>query len=226
MFDRFGEFAKFELYQPMSLFISLIVLALGVSGILLLTKTRFPKAEKLLSRIALLSLVVMILCVVLLSNDLCLKGAYTSAIIGVVFLLTTLVLFGLSKRTTTKIWSGLITIPVFICCLLSLFDKGYLFFFYLLALPFAPPIATYDVDETHQVEVHDGGFMACGESLVLTESTCFLFDKQRYAGNNHCVTNIYKVETVAFDENKATFLIHHDESRNIENPYTYETEFN
>lgn len=210
----------------MTLFISLIVLALGVSGVLLFTKTNFPKAEKLLTRMAFFSLVGIILCVVLLSNDLRPKGAYTSGIIGMVFLLTTLILFGLSKRTTTKIWSSLITIPIFICCLLSLFDKGYLFFFYLLALPFKPPIATYDVDKTHQVEVRDGGFMACGESLVLTESTCFLFDKQRYAGDTHCVTNIHKVETVAFDENKATFLIYHDDSRKVENPYTYETEFN
>ena len=116
----------------MTLFISLIVLALGVSGVLLFTKTNFPKAEKLLTRMAFFSLVGIILCVVLLSNDLRPKGAYTSGIIGMVFLLTTLILFGLSKRTTTKIWSSLITIPIFICCLLSLFDKGYLFFFYLL----------------------------------------------------------------------------------------------
>ena len=210
----------------MILFISLVVLALGVSGVLLFTKTKFPKAEKLLTRIALFSFVGVVLCVVLLSNDLRPKGAYTSAIIGVTFLLATLILFGLSKRTTTKIWSGLIAVPVFLCCLLSLFSKGYLFFLYLLALPFGPPKAKFNMDASHHVEVRNGGFMACGESLVLTESAYLLFDRQLYAGNTHCVVNIHKIETVAFDENKATFLIYHNDPRAVENPYTYEAELN
>ncbi len=56
-------------------------------------------------------------------------------------------------------------------------------------------------------EVRVGGFMACGESLVITESKLGILDKQKYVGNNSCVTGINKIETKKFNNNVADFLI-------------------
>ncbi|WP_299611472.1 hypothetical protein, partial [uncultured Aquimarina sp.] len=57
-------------------------------------------------------------------------------------------------------------------------------FFYLLAMPFHPPKAKFDLNKKHNIEVRDGGFMACGESLFITESTMLILDKIKYVGNN------------------------------------------
>lgn len=97
-------------------------------------------------------------------------------------------------------------------------------FFYLIALPFEPPIAKFEMNDNYNVEVRVGGFLACGESLVITESKFGILDKQKYVGNNSCVTGINKIETLDFKENKAEFLIYHDGNTEFENPYRYQVE--
>jgi ABC-2 type transport system permease protein len=99
-----------------------------------------------------------------------------------------------------------------------------LFFFYLIVLPFEPPIAKFEINQNHNVEVRVGGFLACGESLVITKTQFGILDKQQYVGNNSCVTGIDKIETLEFKENNVVFLIYHDGKNEFENPYKYEAE--
>jgi ABC-2 type transport system permease protein len=95
-------------------------------------------------------------------------------------------------------------------------------FFYLIALPFQPPMAKSEINEKYNVEVRVGGFFACGESLVITKSEFGILDKLQYVGNNSCVTGINKIETLEFKENKVEFLIYHDGKTEFENPYKYQ----
>ncbi|WP_298549275.1 hypothetical protein [uncultured Aquimarina sp.] len=120
--------------------------------------------------------------------------------------------------------SGILTIPVFVFGILSLIWEMPIAFFYLIALPFEPPIAKFEMNENHNIEVRIGGFLACGESLVITESTFGILDKQEYVGNNSCVTGINKIETLDFKEKKVEFLIYHDGKTEFENPYKYQVD--
>jgi predicted membrane protein len=208
----------------MTIFIVLITIFSGVSLVLNFIKYDFPKLEKVIYKISLYSLIGILICVMFLVFDLRLKGKYTTSIIGLIFLLSTILLFGFTKKRLAKIMSGILTIPIFVMGILSPFsDMGFVFF-YLITLPFQPPLAKSEINEDHNVEVRVGGFLACGESLVITKSQFGILDKQQYVGNNYCVTGIEKIDTIEFKENKVEFLIYHDGKTEFENPYKYQTE--
>jgi len=208
----------------MTTFLVLITIFLGISLVLILTKSNFPKLEKVIKKISFYSLIGILICALLLVFEFRLKGEYTTSIIGLTFVLSTILLFGLTKNTLNKILSGILTIPMFVFGILSLIWEMPIAFFYLIALPFEPPIAKFEMNDNHNVEVRVGGFLACGESLIITESTFGILDKQKYVGNNSCVTGINKIETLDFKENKAEFLIYHDGKTEFENPYKYQVE--
>ena len=208
----------------MTTFLVLITIFLGISLVLILTKSDFPKLEKVIKKISFYSLIGILICALLLVFEFRLKGEYTTSIIGLTFVLSTILLFGLTKNTRNKILSGILTIPMFVFGILSLIWEMPIAFFYLIALPFEPPIAKFEMNDNHNVEVRVGGFLACGESLIITESTFGILDKQKYVGNNSCVTGINKIETLDFKGNKAEFLIYHDGKTEFENPYKYQVE--
>ena len=208
----------------MTEFLILIAALLGISLVLILTKSDFPKLEKTIKRISSYSLIGIIVCSLLLTFDLRFKGKYTTTFIGLTFLISTVILFGLTKKTGTKILSGILTIPLAIFGISSLIWEVPIVFFYLLAMPFHPPKAKFEIDKKHNIEVRNGGFMACGESLFVTESTLLILDKLKHVGNNSCVTGINKVETINFKENEVEFLIYHDGKTEFENPYKYQPE--
>lgn len=191
---------------------------------LIFKKYDFPKLEKVIRKISFYSLIGILICVVLLIFDFRLKGKYTTSIIGLTFLISTILLFGLTKRNLTKILSGILTIPIFIFGILSFYSEIGLVFFYFISIPFQAPMAKSEINDNHNVEVRIGGFLACGENLVITKSQFGILDKQQYAGNNYCVTGIDKIETIEFKENNVEFLIYHDGKTEFENPYKYQPE--
>ena len=208
----------------MTTFIVLITIFSGVSLVLTLKKYDFPKLEKVIRKISFYSLIGILICVVLLVFDFRLKGKYTTSIIGLTFLLSTILVFGLTKKSLTKVLSGILTIPIFILGISSLFWEMGFVFFYLITLPFQSPFAKSEINANHNVEVRVGGFFACGESLVITKSEFGILDKQYYVGNNFCVTGIDKIETLEFKENNVEFLIYHDGKTEFETPYKYQPE--
>ena len=180
--------------------------------------------EKLLTRIVTVSFILSIVLSVLMWFEFRLKGCYTTSIIGMTFWCGTIVIFGLTKDKRKKFITGLITIPTFIIGIMSLIVQPLVLLFAIPYLAFQAPIAKFDIDKTHNVEVRNPGFMACGESLYVTESKYLIFDRQIYVGNNACVTGIKKIKTTEFNKEKMTFLIYHDGIEKDENPYKYEVE--
>ena len=208
----------------MTTFLVLITIFLGISLLLILTKADFTKLERVIKKVSFYSLIGILICVLLLVFDFRLKGKYTTTIIGLTFLFSTILLFGLTKKNLTKILSGILTIPVFVFGILSLvWEMGFVFF-NLIALPFQPPMAKSEINEKYNVEVRLGGFFACGESLVITKSEFGILEKQQYVGNNSCVTGIEKIKAIEFKENNVEFLIYHDGKTEFENPYKYKPE--
>ena len=208
----------------MTTFLTLLSITFGISCFLLLSKQQFPIVEKKLKQISLYSLIGIVICILLLFHDLRLKGAYTTSIIGLIFLLSTIVLFGLTKNRQTRILSGILVIPLFVVGILSLIFKS-LSGFYLIILPFQPPMAKFEINNNHNVEVWPGGFFACRESLVITESAFGILDRQKDVGNSPCVTGIHRIETLEMNETLAEFLIYYDGKNEFENPYKYLVEF-
>lgn len=208
----------------MTTFLVLIAIFLGTSLVLILTKSDLPKLEKVIKRISFYSLIGISICGLLLVFNFRFKGTYTTTIIGLTFLISTIILFGLTKKKRTKILSGFLTIPLVIFGISSLIWEMPIIFFYLLTMPFHPPKAKFEISKKHNIEVRDGGFMACGESLFITESSFLILDEIKHVGNNSCVIGINKIETLSFEENKVEFLIYHDGKTQFENPYKYKPE--
>ncbi len=196
----------------------------GISLILFFSKYDFPKLERVIKKVSFYSFIGVLICLFLLVFDFRLKGKYTVSIIGLTFLISTILLFGLTKKNLTKVLSGILTILVFIFGVLSSFWLMGLVFFHLITMLFQPPFVKYQINKTHNVEVREGGFMACGESLVITKSQYGILDKQKYIGNSFCVTGISKIETLEFNENEIEFLIYHDGKTEFKNPYRYKPE--
>ena len=208
----------------MTLFLTLIGISLSTSVLLMLIKPELPKVENIVSKISWYSFIGVVLCSVLLFFDLRLKGRYTASIIGLTFITSTILLFGLTQKPLRTLLTGIIAVPNFIFGILSIFLEGPLVFFYLMAIPFEYPMAKFEIDSSHNVEVRVGGPFACGESLTLTRSTLGVLDKQYYLGNSLCVTGIDQIETKLINENEVEFLIYHDGKREFESPYRYRTE--
>lgn len=210
----------------MIIYLVLITLTLVISLMLTIKKVSFPKLEKSIRKISFYSLMVILICVILLLFDFRLKGKYTVSIIGLIFLTSTILLYGLTKNNLYKILSGILTVPIFILGIVSPFIEGPIAILYLIAMPFQPPLVKSEINQNYNVEIRDDGFLPCTESLVITKSKFWIFDKQKNLENNFCLTGIIKIKALVLNENKVEFLIYHDGQTKQENPYKYEVEIN
>lgn len=202
-------------------FIILIGLFALVSLLPFFIKFKEPIWLNYLKMAVLIALVGMVLNLGLMHFGYRLKGAYTSWILALVFWGGTLLIFGFSKSPKTQMLAGLLAIPTYGMALLAVVYKPTLLVFYFFWLLAQPPLATSQVNEEYHIEIRDGGFLACGESLYVMQSHYGVFNKEIYVGNNHCVQGIHKVEMLEHNSEKFVFLIHHDGNALKENPYTY-----
>lgn len=82
-----------------------------------------------------------------------------------------------------------------------------------------------EINSTHNVEVRIGGFLACGESLYITEDQYVILDKEKHVGNNLCVHGIHQIDFEIFGDNTIEFTIYHNGEIGEENPYIYVVDF-
>lgn len=190
------------------IFISIII---GINCIPYLTKSTFPKLEKLIVQISNYSLIAILACIISLFFNYRLKGTYTSIIITIIFILSNLFLFGLAKNTLIKL---LRVIFVTILIVFSLYS------FCLLH-----DIYTLKINENYTIKTRVGGFLSCGDKVEILKSKWGLFDKIIFIDTSLCLSGINKIEILDFNEKKAKFLIYHDQKKDSENPYTYNVEF-
>tara|TARA_R110002124_G_C8689612_1_gene492931 strand:- start:72 stop:671 length:600 start_codon:yes stop_codon:yes gene_type:complete len=194
----------------MTAIIVFILIIIGFNLIPELTKKRFPKTEKLIKRILIYVTVTFVILIILSFSGLKLKGIYSNLIIGLIFILTSLLYFAITKNTTRKIVTIVALIPLI---LLSAYFQV-----------FNENLGRYKVTEKHNIVISREGFLACGEIIRLTTPKFLIFDKELIYDSNQCLRGIYKIETVEFDEKRAEFLIYHNGDMDSENPYDYEIE--
>jgi hypothetical protein len=187
-----------------------IAIVIGLNLIPQLTKKKFPKTEKAVTQILILTTGTFLILTILLFNGFKLKGLYSNPIVGVAFILTSLFYFAAVKNTKRKILSVFLLTPLI---LLSLFT-----------LLFGRKIYEQKIADNIKIEVSTGGILACGELIHITETKFGIFDKEIYYESSLCLREIEQIKTIKFDKVSAEFLIYHDGEMDSENPYHYKIE--
>jgi ABC-2 type transport system permease protein len=189
------------------IFIGIII---GLNCIPLLTKLSFPKTEKIIKRILIVSTVLLLIFLTFEVSGYKLKGLYTFAIIGMIFIIFALIYFAIFKNTKKKIMIVFLLTPLIV---LSIFIPV-----------FNQTIYKNTINEKYNIEIREGGFLACGETLKITEPKFGIFDKEVFHENSLCLQGVNKIKVLEFDEKLAKFLIYHNGNMDSENPCLYEME--
>ncbi|MBK9328515.1 MAG: hypothetical protein IPM95_04200 [Sphingobacteriales bacterium] len=194
----------------MTAIIIFIGLIIGLNCIPLLTKTAFPKVEKVIVRILIAATILFLTFGIYGLNGYSLKGLYTFSIITWTFIISTILFFTLFKNTRRKILTAFLLTPLLVVGGLTLI-LGQL-------------VYERQLDENNRISVTTGGFLACGEIINITQTRFGIFDKQVFHIGDLCLLGITKIETIKLDNKHAEFLIYHNGQLDSENPYKYDVE--
>lgn len=175
-----------------------------------LIKKECPKTEKNIARTVLYTTLIFLILILLSLVGIRFKGQYTNTIIGLTFLISSLIYFVTNKTTRNKIISIVILFPLILV--------GFYFQF------FYQNLGTYKVNDELNIKISQEGFLACGEIIRLTKSRLLIFEKELIYDSNQCLRGINRIETIEFNDKRAEFLIYHNGEMDSENPYHYEIE--
>ncbi|WMI68203.1 hypothetical protein [Mangrovimonas sp. YM274] len=183
---------------------------IGLNLIPELIKKEYPKTEKMISRIVLISSLSFLILVLLSFIEIKLKGLYTNSIIGLTFLISSLIYIATKKNTKNKMVSIVFLFPLILVSLyFQFFNKN---------------LGTYKINDELNIKISQEGFLACGEIIRLTKSSLLIFEKELIYDSSQCLRGINRIETIEFNDKRAEFLIYHNGEMDSENPYHYEIE--
>lgn len=192
----------------MTTIIIFFTIVIGLNCIPYLTKTEFPKIEKLIKRTLIVSSIILLIIGIFLYNGYRLNGIYTNSFFELTFIVFTLLFFSFVKNNRTKLLTLFLLIPLIsLTALLFIFEQV---------------IAEYKINKTYKIEVSESGFLNCGERVSITKSEFGIFRKRILTRTDLCLIGIDKIETIEFNENGAEFLIYHNGIYDSENPFKYE----
>ena len=194
----------------MTAIIIFIGLIIGLNCIPLLTKTTFPRMEKVVIRILIVATILFLTFGIFGLNGYSLKGLYTFSTISWTFIVSTIAYFVIFKNTKKKISTAFILTPLLVVAGLTLI--------------LGQRVYERQLDENYRIAVTTGGFLACGEIINITQTRFGIFDKQVFRIGNLCLQGITEIETVKIDDKHAEFLIYHNGQLDSENPYKYDVE--
>lgn len=187
------------------LFIIIVLNLIPVFG-----QFKLPKLEKEVIRISNYSLIAYVISMTLFFFDFKFIGLYTNTIIGLTFILSNLVFFGLIRNTGKKTLRVVILTLIFPISLYILFVSQ--------------PVSRFKINDSYTIEVSTGGFLSCGQIIEIYENKFVMFDKKVLYESSLCLREITKIETIKFDGKQGEFLIYHNGKMDSENPYRYKTE--
>ena len=194
----------------MTAIIIFIGLIIGLNCIPLLTKTTFPKVEKVVVRTLITTTILFLTFGLLELYGYSLQGLYSFSTITWTFIVSTILFFALFKNTRRKILTAFLLTPLLVLSILTLI-LGQL-------------VYERKLDENNRISVTTGGFLACGEIINITQTRFMIFDKQVFHIGDLCLLGINNIETIKLDDKNAEFLIYHNGKLDSENPYKYDVE--
>lgn len=202
--------AILERHTQMTAILIFLGLIIGLNCIPLLTKTNFPKAEKVIVKILVVTIILFLTFTILQFNGYRLKGQYTFMTIGLTFIGLTVTYFALFKNTKKKMLTVFLLTPLLV---VSIF-----------ILVFGQVLKEFNINDNTKIIVTTGGLLSCGELIYITQTKFGLFDKEVHYESSLCLREIKKIETVKLDNRHAEFLIYHNGEMDSENPYKYDVE--
>ncbi|MBI2721058.1 MAG: hypothetical protein HYX39_02670 [Bacteroidetes bacterium] len=194
----------------MTAIIIFIGLIIGLNCIPLLTKTNFPKTEKIIVRLLFATTIIFLTTFLFALNSYRLKGQYTLTTISWVFMGLTIIYFVIFKNTRRKILMVFLLTPLLILCVFTLL--------------FGQVLKEFKINDNSKIIVTTGGLLSCGELIYITQTEFRIFDKEVHYESSLCLRGIEKIETVKIDDSHAEFLIYHNGEMDSENPYRYDVE--
>ena len=189
------------------LFLSILIV---LNCLPLLTKSNFPRLEKILFPLLIVCSLLNLGLITLLFNTYHLKGYYTSISIVFCLYLLCILYFCLIKITGKKIITIVILIPVLVIASLQFI--------------FGKVVYNLPINDNHKIQVVEGGILACGETIQLSKTAFFIFDKELHTTSALCLWGISKIEVLEYTDQKLILLIYHNGKGEKDNPYRYEIE--
>jgi hypothetical protein len=183
----------------MTTLLILTTLAIFLSTWFLFKKPKTKSLEKVLAFIHFALLLLLVLTIALLMQNLRFAGQFTNTLIAVAFLISGIILFGMTTSKIVKIYSGLIAIPVFLTEVSLLFGATPLLLPAMVAfLMFAPPRQKEPINSQYNLRVHQGGIMAPPNLFYLTQRKGLLDRQFLLTSSAEHFDNISKLEVVSF----------------------------
>ena len=197
--------------------IILVLIALIISLICLWKKPGNRVAGKTVVYFHLFFLAATIISFFLLLNDYKFAGRYTNTVIASSFIISGILVFGLTKNLFLKIYSGFIFLFALVFQLAFLFAPNALMLPYIIAgLVYQPPYHVHELNKNSNIELYEG-FMGPPSIIYLSEKRPFLFKKQTLlslkSGNYFFITKIRSAAIIKdgqiecyFDDRKDPFI--------------------
>jgi hypothetical protein len=170
-----------------------------------MTKTTFPKLEKIVLWLLFSSTILFLTLLIFEFNNYRVKGINSFSTVSFIFLILAILFFAIFKNTTKKILTTVILTPVLLTSIFMLL--------------FTRTLKEFKLDDNHKIQVTNGGLLACGEHLKIIKPAFIFFDKVVYSNGNTCLKGITKIETLLNDKEKLEIEIFHDGQFGAENPY-------
>lgn len=193
----------------MEVIIIFIGIIIGLNCIPLLTKATFPRVENVVVKMLIGATTFFLIFGLLGLNGYTLKGVYSYPAISWALIVSIISYFVIFKTTKKKVLNVFILTPLLFTCLLTLILREHIY--------------ERQLDENYKISVTARGFLECGESINITQTSFIIFDKDIFYFENLCLIGINKIEIIKFDDENADFLIYHNGEYDSENPYKYQT---
>lgn len=182
---------------------TITAISILLSTFWLFKKPKTKLLEKYLTKIHFIFLGLAVLVIVLLLEGLRFIGQYTNSIIGVTFLSSGILLFGLTTAKNIKVYSRLIAIPALLIEISVLVGGSPLLIPALIGYSmFAPPQKQQKVNDKYNIEIHQGVLLAPPNLFYLTKRTALIFDKRIRLTASERAADISKIEIISFTENE------------------------
>jgi hypothetical protein len=191
----------------MTAIIIFFVLIIGLNFIPDLTKKSYPKTEKVVSRLLIITISLFLTFAILKLYGYRLKGIHTFSVIGLIFIVSTILFFAILKNNKKKLIITIIHTPIL--------------FLSILILLIGRVVYEQKIDSNHKISVTNGGILGCGEMLFISQSRFVIFDNQIVSIENLCLKGIYNIDVIKLNEKQIEFLIYHMGKHPTENPLKY-----
>jgi hypothetical protein len=150
-------------------------------------KIRISNISNYLTFIHFISFGLLIFSVGLMWFDLKLSGRFTKTVFALTYLISSILIFGLTQNKIKRIYTGIIALIPVILPTSLLFTKSAVIPIVIVVSLFNSYEYTEKIDGKYSIEIQNGGVLSCGQKLYLTEKKGFFIKKEYLDYENQCL---------------------------------------